>query len=102
MPRTAQKSFALSEDALFGVRLRVPNDPVPADLGDGPAVTVHILPSVVAPEKVVFVAKGYEMEREGYWIDIGRLRNENDWLMHLSEKKTAPGHTPALVMLIEA
>jgi hypothetical protein len=98
----ATNGMTINSDALPGIRLRVPNDPFPADIGEGPAYTVHLLPNEVACDKVVFAAEGAEMDHEGYWIHVSRLRDESDWVLHLSEKATRPGHRPAIEMLIEA
>jgi hypothetical protein len=95
-------SIEIDQRAQFGLRFDIPPDPIPADLGGGPAVTVHLLPDPVACDEVVFAAEGVEMDDEGYWIDIDRLRTENDWVRHLGEKVTHDGHKPAVAMLAEA
>jgi hypothetical protein len=91
-----------SREALSALKFRVPEGNIRADLGEGPAKTVHLLPSEVDCQEVVFVAEGYEMDKEGYWIAIDRLRKEDRWVPHLSEKKVAEGQRPAVVMLAEA
>lgn len=88
--------------ALWGLRFAVPDGPIAADLGDGPAVTVHLLPSTVECERVVFAADGVTMDNEGYWVDLDRLRTEDDWVQHLAEKPPRQGYQPAVVMLADA
>lgn len=64
-------------------------------------MTAHLLPNEVNCERVVFAAQGAEMEPEGYWVHISRLRDEDHWVPHLSRKRNR-GEKPALVMLVEA
>lgn len=80
--------------------------PVPeviaSDFGPGDADFVHLLPSEVACERVAFSARHDEMEREGYFIPLAELRtNPGKWARQLSQKKTRPGHVPALEMLAD-
>jgi hypothetical protein len=96
------KTVTFDAVALEGLDFAVPPDPISADLGEGPAYTVHLLPNQVECREVLFVAKGYPMDDEGYWIHIERLRREPRWVTHLSEKITEDGCRPAVVMLAEA
>ena len=94
--------ITFSRQALSALRFRVPEGDIDADLGEGPAKTVHLLPSEVDCQEIVFVAEGYKMDKEGYSIAIDRLRNEDRWIPHLNKKKVAEGQRPAVVMLAEA
>jgi hypothetical protein len=96
------RSVTFDSAALAGLDFRVPPDPIPADLGEGPAYTIHLLPSEVACREVLFVAKGFPMDDEGYCIHVERLRNEPRWVPDLAKKITNDGYRPSVVMLAEA
>lgn len=95
-------TFTFGWTALEGLMYSLPRGDVPADLGEGPAATVHLLPDAVDCDEVLFVAEDSEMDDEGYWIHIERLRSPGErWPSHLAEK-TGRGRKPAVVMLAEA
>lgn len=90
---------------LAGLAFRVPPDPIKADLGDGSAHTVHLLPSQVDCQEVVFVAKGHPMDHEGYAIPLSELRADDPgghgWVSQLAQK-LQHGDSPAWAMLAQA
>ncbi len=76
---------------------------IESDFGSGDAAWVHLLPSEVACDRVVFAAEQDEVDPEGYVISLAELRSQPaQWAWHLSRKTTRRDFRPAVEVLAEA